>query len=127
MFGIALRLFVAYTIGDMMIKKIYVNLFKLIFPAALICSLLFLLRGGKNVIEGIYIMFPLIFIYQGIFCSKNLILLAIGLVFSEASFLVFVNRLYHMGSCVDLAIIYALICLAAYLVKTLIIKRKKKI
>ena len=107
-------------------KKALLYAIKLILPAALICLLLFLLRGGKNVLEGIYIIFPAIFILQGIFCSDRPLIFGAALLLSEASFLVFVNILYRMGSCIDLAIIYATLCAIAYFLKLLIVKRRAK-
>ena len=105
-------------------KKIILSIVKFLLPAALICILLFSLRGGKNVLEGIYLIFPAIFVLQGIFCSDKPILFGAGLVLSETAFLVFVNMLYRMGSCIDLAIIYATLCVAACLIKRIILRKK---
>ena len=109
-----------------MMKKTLIYVIKLILPALLVLAFMYLLRGGKNILEGIYIIFPIIFVLQGVFCSDRLVLLCMGALLSEAVFLIFVNILYEMGSCIDLAIIYAVICAAAYLIKQFSIKIKNK-
>ena len=105
-------------------KKLF-SLVKLLLPPILIGILMFALRGGKNILDGIYIIFPLIFLLQGIFCTDKIIRGAIGLALSETVFLVLVNILYKMGTCIDLALIYLAIAILAYAVKT-IVKRKLK-
>ena len=109
-----------------MMKKTLIYIIKLILPTLLILSLMYLLRGGKNILEGLYILFPIIFVLQGVFCSDSLVLFFAGALLSEAVFLIFVNVLYEMGSCIDLAIIYAVICAAAYLIKQFSIKLMNK-
>jgi hypothetical protein len=106
-------------------KKTLSYLLKLMLPAIIIGVLLFALRGGKNVLEGIYIIFPLIFIFQGIFCSDKIWLVCASALLSEAVLLIFINVLYHMGSCIDLAIIYAFLCAAAYFIKSLVLRKKR--
>ncbi len=104
-------------------KKTLIYTIKLILPALLILSLMYLLRGGKNILEGIYILFPVIFVLQGVFCSDSLIQTTIGYSLTSAVFIVFVNLLYSMGSCVDLLIIYLVLGIMACMVKMFVIKK----
>ena len=109
-----------------MTKKVIVYGLKLILPALLILLLIYLLRGGKNILEGIYILFPIIFILQGIFCSDSLVQVAVGYALSSAGFFAFINLWYNMGSCIDLLIIYLAVGTAAYILKRIIVSRCKK-
>lgn len=106
-------------------KKALLYSVKLVLPALFIGILLFALREGKNVLEGIYFIFPTVFILQGIFCSDNPLLLCASTLLSEAVFLIFINLLYNMGSCIDLAVLHILLCSVAYLIKSLVLKKKK--
>ena len=109
-----------------MMKRTLIYIIKLILPALLILSLMYLLRGGKNILEGIYILFPVIFVLQGMFCSDSLIQATIGYSLTSSVFIVFVNLLYSMGSCVDLLIIYLALGIAACIVKMIVIKKLRE-
>lgn len=109
-----------------MMKKTLIYIIKLILPALLVLAFMYLLRGGKNILEGIYIIFPLIYVLQGVLCSGGIVRTAIGYSFTSAVFIVFVNMWYNMGSCVDLLIIYLALGFIAYLAKIVVLKTRNK-
>lgn len=105
-----------------------VEIAKIFLPAILIGILIYTLRGGKNILDGIYIIFPLIYVLQGAFCASSLPKAAIGFSLSTAVFLTEINLWYNMGACIDLALIYLALGAVAYATKLLLHnKRLKKV
>lgn len=97
----------------------------LLFPPILIGVLSFALQGGKDILSGIYFIFPIIFLFQALF-SKHIAVFLCGMLLSAFSFLVTVRLFYHMGTCFDLAIFYLLIGGIAYFSRQLVQKRRAK-
>lgn len=83
------------------------SILKITIPAILICSLCYLLRGGKNILEGIYILFPIIYILIGILYIKKEYIITLTL--TTIVFIICINIWFNMGTCLDLALIYILI------------------
>ena len=83
------------------------------------------LQGGKNILDALYLWFPLLFLLQGLLLSKPW-LLALGWTVHGIAFLLPVNLLYHMGSCIDLFAVYLLLSLAAFGIKRYILHKKKR-
>ena len=95
---------------------------KIIVPSILMLSLIYLWRSGKDILTGIYIVFPIIYVMVGILCSESLIELIISMFLLSISFLIPVNLMFNMGSCIDLIIIYNILSIISLKVK----KRIKK-
>ena len=89
---------------------------KIIFPSLLMISLIILWQEGKDILNGIYLVFPLMYIILGIIF--NLIKeLLISLVLLSISFLIPINLMFNMGTCIDLVIIYNILSCISYLIK----------
>ena len=89
---------------------------KIIFPSILMISLIILWQEGKDILNGIYLVFPLMYIILGI--TFNLIKeLLISLVLLSISFLIPINLMFNMGTCIDLVIIYNILSCISYLIK----------
>ena len=101
---------------------------KIVFPAIVLIVLAFSLQGGKRILDGIYIIFPLIYAFQGVFLSKSKFKFVLGILLSDVALLVSLNLWYNMGNCVDLAVVYTVLGLLAYIIKCIIKKifSKKK-
>ena len=86
------------------------KIIKIIFPSILMLFLIFLWRDGKDILNGIYIFFPIIYISNSLIYShiKELIL---SLILLSISFLIPINLWFHMGSCVGLVIFYSILSL----------------
>ena len=83
-----------------------------------------LLSGGKDIIDGLFIFFPILYIVMGIIYSNFWKELAIGVCLTSIAFLVPINLCFHMGTCIDLALIYIVLSCATYFIKKCI-KREK--
>ena len=97
----------------------------ILFPPLVIGVLSFALQGGKDILSGLYFIFPIMFLAQSLF-SKNIATLLCGMLLSTLSFLLTVRLFYHMGTCFDLAIFYLLIGGIAYFCRQLLQKKRAK-
>lgn len=103
-----------------MIRRILRIVLPAIFIALLVCAM----QGGKNILDGIYIIFPVIYIAIVLMNEKRDVL--ISLVLTSIAFIIPINLLYNMGSCIDLLVIYNVIAGITYLIRVVIRKKKDK-
>lgn len=92
------------------------RIIKIIFPSILMIFLIFLWRDGKNILNGIYLAFPFIYIVLGIMSSALKKDLLISLILLSISFLIPINLMFNMGICIDLVIIYNILSYISYLI-----------
>lgn len=90
---------------------------KIIVPSIFMLLLIYLWRDGKDILNGIYIAFPLMYILLGVISSNFKLELLISLIFLSISFLIPINMMFNMGNCIDLVIIYNLLSFISYLIK----------
>ena len=93
------------------------RIIKIIVPSILMLLLIYLWRDGKDILNGIYIIFPLIYIILGLICSNLKKELIISLILLSISFLLPINLLFHMGTCIDLVIFYNILSIITYSIK----------
>ena len=94
--------------------KILINI---IFPSILMLLLIYLWRGGKDILTGLYIVFPLMYMLIGIICNNLKKELIVCLILLSITFLIPINIWFNMGICIDLVIIYNIISLISYFIK----------
>ena len=99
---------------------------KIIIPSVLMLVLIYLMRGGKDILAGLFIVFPLMYIAMGIVCSSFLKELLISLLLTSVAFIVPINLWFNMGSGIDLVLIYIALACVSFLIKKLIMKKTKK-
>ncbi len=104
-----------------MIKRILRVVLPAIFIALLVCAM----QGGKNILDGIYIIFPVVYIAIVLMNEKWDVLISLAL--TSLAFIIPINLLYNMGSCIDLLVIYNILALITYFIKTKIMKKKEKL
>lgn len=93
------------------------RIIKIISPSLLMVMLIFLWRDGKDILNGIYIAFPLMYIILGIISSDLKKELLVSLILLSIAFLIPINLMFNMGSCIDLVIIYNILSCISYLIK----------
>ena len=101
------------------------RIIKIIVPSVLMLLLIYLWRDDKDILNGIYIFFPIIYISNSLIYShiKELIL---SLILLAISFLIPINLWFHMGSCVGLVIFYSILSGISFFIKKLIENRKDR-
>ena len=97
----------------------------IILPSIIIFIISFLSRADKNILIGLFLLFPIIFIVQGLLYSDFKKELLIGFALSSIAFIIPVNLFYNMGSCIELMIIYNVLGVISYYVKNKITHRNK--
>ena len=98
------------------------KIIKIISPSVLMLLLIILWRDGKDILNGLYVAFPIMYIILGIVCSDLKKELLISLILLSITFLIPINLWFHMGSCIDLVIIYNTLSVISYLIKSKIKK-----
>jgi len=98
------------------------KIIKIISPSVLMLLLIILWRDGKDILNGLYVAFPIMYIIVGIVCSDLKKELLISLILLSITFLIPINLWFHMGSCIDLVIIYNALSVISYLIKSKIKK-----
>lgn len=93
------------------------KIIKIISPSLLMIMLILLWRDGKDILNGIYIAFPLMYIALGIINSDLKKELLISLILLSISFLIPINLMFNMGTCIDLVIIYNILSFISYFIK----------
>ena len=98
------------------------KIIKIISPSVLMLLLIILWRDGKDILNGLYVAFPIMYIILGIVCSDLKKELLISLILLSITFLIPINLWFHMGTCIDLVIIYNVLSVISYLIKSKIKK-----
>ena len=106
--------------------KLAKRLSLIIVPALLMLLLIYLLRGGKDILEGLFFYFPLIYVALGLLCADFVKELVISMGVTTLAFLLPVNLCFNMGTCIDCALVYVALGCAAYFVKRRVLKRVRK-
>lgn len=99
------------------------KIIKTITPSILMFLLIYIWRDGKDILNGLYIAFPLMYIILGIICSNMKKELLLSLVLLSITFLIPINLWFNMGTCIYLVIIYNILSIFSYLIKKKICKR----
>ena len=106
--------------------KILFRALKILVPPALVLSLIFILRGGVDILAGLFIFFPIIYILMGILCSDWKFELVPFNILTACAFLIPVNICFNMGTCIEYALGYTLLSVISFLIKRKIQRRKQK-
>ena len=92
-------------------------------PVILMIISISLLRQNHDILFGIYIIFPLIYISIGM---SGFIELIVKLILTSAAFIIPINIWFHMGSCLELVFLYSFLAVVTYIVKQAVSKNKGK-
>ena len=92
------------------------KIIKIIIPCIIMFSLIYLWRDGKDILNGLIVAFPIMYILLGLISSdkKELLICLIAL---SITFLIPINLWFHMGFCIDYVIIYCILSYISYLIK----------
>lgn len=93
------------------------KIIKIIIPSLLMLLLIYLWRDGKDILNGLFIAFPLMYIVLGLICSDLKKELLISLILLSISFLLPINLMFNMGTCIGWVIIYNVLSVISYLIK----------
>ena len=98
------------------------RIIKILTPSILMLLLIYIWKDGKDILNGLYIAFPIMYIILGIICSNMKKELLLTLILLSITFLIPINLWFNMGTCIDLVIIYNILSIFSYLIKKKICK-----
>lgn len=101
------------------------KILSIILPSIIILEITFLSRDEKNILIGLFLLFPIIFIIQGLIYSDVKNELIIGFILSSVTFIMAITLWYNMGSCIELLVIYNILGIMSHAIKNKITYRKK--
>jgi hypothetical protein len=94
------------------------NILSVLLPGLLIFSFIFIditaFPESKNILIGIYLFFPTIYIFQGIISANSKKVLFIGLIVSSVAAILPTEIWYNMSSLLIPITIYILLALLSY-------------
>lgn len=96
----------------------------IILPSILILAINFWGRAEKNILIGLFLLFPIIFIIQGIMSLDKKELL-IGLIISSLAFIIPINLWFNMGACIELLVIYNTLSIISFCIKRNAISKRR--
>ncbi|HFL3205660.1 TPA: hypothetical protein ACG3JX_003887, partial [Clostridioides difficile] len=99
------------------------KILSIVLPSMIIIAITLWSRAEKNILVGLFLLFPIIFVIQGIMYSNFKNELIIGFILSSIAFIVPINLLYNMGNCIDLLIVYNMLGIGSFLVKNKIFSK----
>lgn len=97
----------------------------IIMPSIIMIALIYCLRGGKDILEGLLLYFPLMYVITGAISANFLKELLPSIFLTTLSFLVPINLWFNMGDCIVWALIFIALACGSYFIKNLIVKRLK--
>lgn len=98
----------------------------IILPAVLIALFSYLVRhGDKDLLIGIYLLFPNAFIIQGKLCSDSTKNLIIGLFLSAIGVLMPISIWYHVADMIPITILYTLFGIGSFILSRKVHMRKE--
>ena len=85
-----------------------------ILPHIFVFAFVILNREGKDILAGIFVLFPLLYIFLGARCNDLKTELIPSFIALTLTFLIPINLLYNMGNCLDLALIYNILGIISF-------------
>ena len=90
---------------------------KIVVPSLAILWIIFALRGGVDILAGLFIFFPVLHILMGVVDKSLPFELFPSMVLANLAFLLPINLLFNMTDCIEFAVVYDLLTLLSFLVK----------
>ena len=103
------------------------EIFKIVIPSALMLVSVYFMRGGKDILCGLYFVFPLMYIAMGLIYADFIREWLVGVTLISIAFIVPINLWFKMGSCIDSVLIYATLSCVSFFIKRLVKKKRKGI
>lgn len=101
------------------------KILKIVVPSILMLISIYLMRDGKAILFGLFLLFPIMYVITGIICTDLKKELLFSLLLSSVTFLIPVNIYFDMGTtCIGWVLIYIALGCAVYFIKNSVKKMK---
>ena len=105
-------------------KSTILSIIKVLIMPLVVFLLFLYLKNFGDILTGVYILFPLCFIAQGVFFSKKIPHLVLAYLLASTIILILTNMWYNVADSFGCVVNYWILGFIAYSIKTVIIKKK---
>lgn len=105
-------------------KSTILSIIKVLIMPLVVFLLFLYLKNFGDILTGVYILFPLCFIAQGVFISKKIPHLVLAYLLASTIILILTNTWYNVADTFGGVVTYWILGFIAYSIKTVIIKKK---
>ena len=105
-------------------KATVLTIIKFLIMPHIVFLLFLYLKNFGDILTGVYILFPLCFIAQGVFLSKKIPHIVVAYIFASAIILILTNMWYNVADTFGCVVTYWILGFIAYSIKIVIIKKK---
>ena len=106
------------------VKSTILSIIKVLIMPLVVFQLFLYLKNFGDILTGVYILFPLCFIDQGVFLSKKIAHLVLAYILASTIILILTNKWYNVADSFGCVVTYWILGFIAYSIKTVIIKKK---
>ena len=102
------------------------KILKIVVPSILMLISIYLMRDGKAFLNGLFLLFPIMYVIIGIICTNLKKELLFSLLLTSVVFLIPVNLYFDIGgACIVWVLIYIALGSVVYFIKNAIKKKQK--
>ena len=106
-------------------KSTTISIIKLLSMPLVVFLLFLYIKNFGNILTGVYILFPLCFVVQGVILSNKIPHLVLAYILASAIFLILTNIWYNVADSFGCVVNYWILGFVAYIIKKIILKQKE--
>ena len=106
-------------------KSFILSLVRVLSMPVIVFALILYLRHFGDILTGVYILFPLCFIAQGVFLSKKIPHLVLAYILASTIILILTNMWYNVADTIGGVVTYLILGFIVYIIKKIILKQRE--
>lgn len=106
-------------------KQTILSIIKVLIMPLVVFLLFLYLKNFGDILTGVYILFPLCFIAQGVFLSKKIPHLVLAYILASTMILILTNLWYNVADTFGGVVTYWILGFIVYIIKKIILKQRE--
>ena len=106
-------------------KSTILSIIKVLIMPLVVFLLFLYLKNFGDILTGVYILFPLCFIAQGVFFSKKIPHLVLAYLLASTIILILTNMWYNVADTFGGVVTYWILGIIVYIIKIIIFKQRE--
>lgn len=106
-------------------KATILSIIKVLLMPLVVFLLFLYLKNFDDILTGVYILFPLCFIAQGVFLSKKIPHLVLAYILASTIILILTNMWYNVADTFGGVVTYWILGIIVYIIKIIIFKQRE--
>ena len=106
-------------------KSTILSIIKVLIMPLVVFLLFLYLKTFGDILTGVYILFPLCFIAQGVFLSKKIPHLVLAYLLASTIILILTNMWYNVADTFGGVVTYWILGIIVYIIKIIIFKQRE--